>query len=201
MGHGFPGSCVCNYFVLEGKTMTIIVFDTETTGLLAPIAAGQEYQPHLVEFYGIRMSDKFELREQLTFRCKPPITMPEEARKVHGISDEMVKDEKSFIELMPELTHFFLGAHVCVGHNLMYDKMVLYWELVRIGKTLNFPWSPGAVCTAEVSSQQNGFRLNLTDLHMKLFNEGFSGAHSASSDCEITAKCFIEMVKKGWIVL
>jgi DNA polymerase III subunit epsilon len=128
--------------------MNIIVFDTETTGLLAPIAAGQEYQPHLVEFYGIRMTDKFELREQLTFRCRPPI----EAVKVHGITDEMVADQASFVQLLPEITHFFLGSHIAVGHNLMYDKMVLYWELVRIGKTLNFPWSPGAICTSEVSA-------------------------------------------------
>jgi DNA polymerase III epsilon subunit-like protein len=181
--------------------MNIIVFDTETTGLLAPIAAGQEYQPYLVEFYGIRMTDKFEFREQLTFRCKPPISIPDEAIRVHNITDAMIADKQPFVQVLPELTHFFLGSHISVGHNLMYDKMVLYWELFRLGKVMNFPWSPGGICTAEVCSQQLGHRLNLTDLHMKLFGAAFSDAHSASVDCEITAKCFIEMVKKGMIVL
>lgn len=181
--------------------MTIIVFDTETTGLLAPQAAGQEYQPHLVDFTGLEFDANLEHITTLSFRCKPPIDIPDDAIRVHGITNAEVNDFPPFSYFFPRLTHFFLGAKIAVGHNLMYDKMVLYWELVRLGKVLNFPWPPGAICTAEVVMQQLGHRLNLTDLHTKLFNQTFTGAHSASVDCEITAKCFIEMVRQGMIVL
>lgn len=181
--------------------MNIIVFDTETTGLLAPLAAGQEHQPYLVEFYGIRMTDKFEFREQLTFKCKPPIDMPAEAQKVHGISDANLKDAPPFVKVLPELTHFFLGASVAVGHNIMFDKMVLYWELYRLGKVTNFPWPPKDICTVEVSQQMNGFRMNLQDFHTHLFGHSFTGAHTANIDCEMTRRCFVELCKREMIVL
>lgn len=181
--------------------MSIIVFDTETTGLLAPYAAGQDFQPYLVELYAIKLSDDLERISSYTFRCKPPIEIPNEAINVHGITNADVKDCPPFVHFFLPLADYFLGSTTIVGHNLLYDKTVLYWELFRLGKTLSFPWSIRGICTAETTQQQLGHRLNLADLHMKLFGGPFSGAHSASIDCEITAKCFIEMVKQEMIVL
>ena len=181
--------------------MTIIVFDCETTGLLAPIAAGSPYQPYLIELYAIKFDMNLNRLGEYAILVKPPIRIPEDAIKMHGITNERVADEESFAALYEEIAGYFLGSKVLVGHNIMYDKMVLFWELVRLGKEMNFPWAVGSICTAEVSAQYHGHRLNLQDLHIDLFGEGFSGAHAASADCEITAKCFIEMVGKGMIKL
>lgn len=179
----------------------LIVFDTETTGLLSPIAAGQEYQPHMVELAAIKLDDSLQEVDKLLLRMKPPIDIPEDAIKIHGIRNEDVANCNSFVQLLPDICDFFLGSRYLIGHNLMYDKTVLYWELLRLGKVMQFPFAPGAICTAEASMQQNGFRLNLADLHLQLFGATFSGAHSASVDCEITAKCFVEMVKQEMIIL
>jgi DNA polymerase III subunit epsilon len=181
--------------------MNIIVFDTETTGLLAPSAAGQEHQPYLVEFFGIKLNKNFTILETLTFRCLPPIMIPEEAIKIHGITNEAVANCERFSAHYLKLARFFLGTEIAVGHNLMYDTMIIYWELYRMGKIMNFPWPIRPICTAEISSQQKGYRQNLTDLHTELFGVGFEGSHSASVDCETTAKCFIEMVERGMITL
>jgi len=43
--------------------------------------------------------------------------------------------------------------------------------------------------------------LNLTDMHLWLFNETFDDAHTADVDCRITTKCFLEMVGRGMIEL
>jgi DNA polymerase III subunit epsilon len=185
--------------ICKDETMNIIVFDTETTGLLAPVAGGVDNQPYLVEFYAIKMNRDFEPIDKLTFRCKPPIMIPEDAIKIHHISNNDVANCERFIAHFTNLAHFFLGTEVAVGHNLMFDTMVLHWELVRAGKQLSFPWPIRPICTAEISSQQMGYRQNLTDLHTELFGIAFEGAHSASSDCETTAKCFIEMVNRGMI--
>lgn len=179
----------------------IIVFDTETTGLLAPIAAGQEHQPYLVELAAIKLDDQLDITDHLLLRCKPPIDIPEDAIKIHGISNEDVSHCKLFVQELPRIAEFFLGSRYLVGHNLMFDKNVLYWELMRLGKVMQFPWAPGAICTAEVSQQYNGFRLNLMDLHIQLFGESFVGAHSANVDCDVTMKCFVEMVRREMIVL
>ena len=181
--------------------MSIIVFDCETTGLLAPIAAGVEHQPHLIDFYGIKLNSDLEAIEGFNFRCNPGISIPSEATKVHGISDADVVSCKPFARWFPLLAEFFTGSRVLVGHNLLYDKSVLYWELVRMGKALSFPWGIRGIDTAESIQQYLGHRVNLTDLHTYLFGSGFSGAHSADADCTITTMCFREMVKKGMIVL
>ena len=160
--------------------MTIIVFDCESTGLLAPQAAGVEHQPYLIDLYAIKLNSEFIITNTLEVRCKPPIAIPSEATKIHGITDADVKDSKPFIYYFSQITEFFLGSKVLVGHNLIYDKMVLYYELMRVGKTLQFPWAPGAICTVEVSQQFNGYRMNLMDLYTSLFGTGFADAHSAS---------------------
>jgi DNA polymerase III epsilon subunit-like protein len=183
--------------------MSIVIFDTETTGLLAPIAAGHEYQPHLVELSAIKLSmvNDFEVLDRLYLRCKPPIEIPLEAIRVHHITNEDVVDCKPFEYYFNEIADFFTGSRILVGHNLLYDKNVIWWELVRMGKTMNFPWSIRGICTAETSMQYKGFRNNLTDLHTDLFGVGYELAHTAVVDCEVTMKCFVEMVKRGMIVL
>jgi len=177
----------------------IIVWDSETTGLLAPRAADIIHQPQLVDFYGIKLDESFNEISRLTFRCKPSILIPDDAIKVHGITNEDVANEKPFASHFVTLSNFFLGCEIEVGHNVFFDKMILFYELFRIGKDINFPYPPRSICSAEISSQQKGFRQNLTDLHTELFGMAFTGSHSASNDCEATMKCFVELVNRGRI--
>jgi DNA polymerase-3 subunit alpha len=179
--------------------MTIIVFDTETSGLLMPEAAGVEQMPYLLELSAIKLDMKLNEIDKLHMRFKPPIKIPPEATKIHGITDSMVSGCSPFIQSLGKINHFFIGSKFLVGQNLMFDKSVLYWELVRVGKHMSFPFAPGAVCTIEVSLQQFGERYNLQDLYFYMFMENFVGAHSADVDCEITRRCFVEMVKRNWI--
>jgi DNA polymerase-3 subunit epsilon len=175
--------------------LTTIVFDTETTSLLAPMAASQEFQPHLVEIAAIKLDDSLTQIDKLHLRCKPRIPIPEEAIKIHNITNDDVKDCPAFVGIYKELCEFFLGSTTLVGHNCIFDRSVVYWELFRLGKSIQFPWPMNHVCTAEISSQMQGFRLTLQDLHLQLFGEIFYGAHSAQVDCEITAKCYRKLVE------
>jgi DNA polymerase-3 subunit epsilon len=179
--------------------MSIIVWDSETTGLLAVSAADIIHQPYLIELVAMKLNDDLVMVDKLHVRCKPPIKIPDEAIRVHGITDEMIKDEGPFSSVYLEIANFFLGCNMLVGHNLLYDKMVLYYELVRIGKQLNFPWSIRGVDTAEVSAQYYGHRKNLLDLYVHLFGVGFADAHSANADCARTMDCFIEMNRREMI--
>ena len=179
--------------------MSIIVFDTETTGLLAVSAADIQYQPYLVEIQAFKLNEALNIVGGLNLRCKPPILIPEQAIKVHGITNEMVAEEPPFSAVYLKIAEFFVGCEVLVGHNLFYDKMVLWYELIRMGKQTNFPWSIKGVDTVEVCSQYYGHRKSLMDLHIELFGVGFTGAHSASADCQVTMKCFIEMKRREMV--
>ena len=183
--------------------MSIIVFDTETTGLLAVSAADIQHQPYLIELVALKLSQNpeggFDLVDKLHVRCKPSIRIPDDAIKVHRITNEMVAECGPFSSVYLDIAEFFVGCNVIVGHNALYDKMVLYYELLRIGKQLSFPWSIRTIDTAEISGQYYGHRKNLQDLYIELFGTGFSEAHSANADCVSTMECFVEMRKREMI--
>lgn len=181
--------------------MSIIVFDTETTGLLAPIAAGHTMQPHMIELCAIKLDRNLEPIDGLQFYCRPPIEIPEQAIKVHGITNEMIAQYQPFAFYYSVVCNFFLGSTHLVGHNLMFDKMILYWELVRMDKQLCFPWSPGAVCTAEVSQQMKGYRMHLGDLFVETTGKSIHDAHTATGDVEMTVEIFRALVKQERIQL
>ena len=181
--------------------MSIIVFDTETTGLLAASAAGVNYQPYLIDLYCIKLDMNCNSIDTLSIRMKPLIPIPAEATKVNGITNDMVADCLPFAAHYQRIGDFFTGSRILVGHNIGFDKSVLHWELMRLGKGLNFPWSVRDIDTVEICNQQLGHRLNLTDMHLWLFNEGFSDAHTADVDCRVTTKCFLEMVGREMIEL
>jgi DNA polymerase III epsilon subunit-like protein len=177
--------------------MTLIVYDTETTSLLAASASGQENQPHIIEFAALKYNLQFERIDKLHLFLNPRVPITEEITKITGYTDELVRDKKPFTAHWREIATFFLGSTMSVGHNIMFDKMVLAYELERIGKVTNFPWPAQDVCTADTIQKKLGHRLNLTDLHTDLFGQGFSGAHGAMNDALATANCYIEMVKRG----
>jgi len=179
----------------------MIVFDTETTGLIENIAIPLKQQPQIVELCAIKIDDQ-TLEEvgcwTSLFKVK---SMHEDAFKTHGISLEMLRGEPTFAEMFESLCEFFLGERTLIGHNLSFDRDQLAMEIRRLGKACAFPWPYRHVDTVEVTEGWEGFRLGLTKLHEKLFGEGFPEAHRAEADTRATARCVVELVKRGDIVL
>ena len=164
----------------------MILFDTETTGLLGVDGNPQELQPYIVEVYAMRLTKTMEVTNELHIRMKPPIKIPEETTKIHGITNDDVKDCKPFVFHWRKIAHFFEGSRYLAGHNLQYDKKVLFNELNRIDKVTNFPWPMRNLCTVEETVKWKGHRLSLTDLHTEIFGRAFDKAHSAKADVEAT---------------
>lgn len=178
----------------------MIVFDTETTGL---VLKGQKLsmQPHVIEYVGIKLDDKtLEEIGRLKFRCKPPISIPADAVKIHNISDEMVKDEKPFAAHFKAMQEFHLGERTMVAHNIEFDKSLLSFEMQRIQMIQKFPWAPEHICTVEKSYSIHNRRLKLAQLHQLATGiESIDGAHSAEADTEALVKCVRWMREKGML--
>lgn len=179
--------------------MSYIVFDTETTSLLSLEAAGQEAQPEIIELAAIRMDESFAITNIFHTRCKPRGNIHVNASRVHGITNEDLKDEKPFVTYYRQLAEFFLGAKYFVGHNSMFDKSVLAWELQRIHKHYNFPWPMFDICTMTTLEQMKGYRLSLANAYVEMLGETFVDAHSALADCQATARLFVRMWERKYI--
>jgi hypothetical protein len=60
--------------------MKALIFDTETTGLLPPSIARDNYQPRIIEFFGHIIDDDGSSIRELEFFCNPGIEISENVR-------------------------------------------------------------------------------------------------------------------------
>ena len=176
----------------------MIIFDTETTGLLAPQAAPIAQQPRIIEFAAVKLDDE-TLKEvdRFQFLCNPGVIIPEEVIKIHHITNEMVASLPPLDKFLPDLISFFLGTKKVIAYNLSFDLNVLYYELTRRGFVTKFPWPPLQVCAAERAVPIKGYRLKLGDLHLELTGEEYSDkSHRAMDDVDALTRCVRIMEKK-----
>ena len=187
--------------------MSIVLFDTETTGIIKSNESPARVQPRLIEFYGLRCNpaNPEEILGDLHLLvdpCQPRAEWPvikDLGENGSMISDEMLAGAPTFPLVLPKLQDFFLGAEYIAAHNLSFDLDVLYAELKRVDAVARFPWPPKRICTVEATEQIAGRRMSLTDLHVNLFGKGFDEAHLAQVDVGALHRCFVELWKRGVI--
>ena len=107
-------------------TAAFIAFDTETTGL--DPASGRIVEIGAVKF------DRCGVIARYNVLINPEMPMPEEAGKVNGITDEMLKDKPLIAAVFPDFFDF-IGMGVLVAHNAPFDINYVNAELKRAGKT------------------------------------------------------------------
>lgn len=110
--------------------MRPIFYDTETTGV-------QSKRDRVIEiaFYDPTLDKSYEKL------INPGVPIPSDATRIHGISDEMVKDSPTFDLIIPEMEEFCSGEVVLVAHNNdSFDIHFLHAEWKRADKTLPSSW-------------------------------------------------------------
>jgi DNA polymerase-3 subunit alpha len=174
-----------------------LLFDTETTSLVANHQLPLQHQPRIIEFYGCVIDEEGELLDEYEFICHPGIDITEEITKITGIKPEDVKAKPGISAYAEGLKRIIESADALVAHNLSYDFFVLTAEFERLKMDVRFPIT--RVCTVEETIHLKGHRLSLSNLHEHLFGEAFSGAHRARVDVQAMVRCFNEMRKRGMI--
>jgi len=188
-----------------------LIFDTETTGLPkrwdAPITDTDNW-PRCIQIAWQLHDDMGNLIEHQDFLVKPEgFNIPYDAERIHGISTELATEQG--IPLADVLHRFneALGkAKFIVGQNLAFDVNIMGCEFYRMGFANDLASKPVLDTCTEVTAEllqlpggRGGkFKLpNLTELHSYLFGVPFAEAHNATADVEATARCFLELLKKG----
>lgn len=169
-----------------------IIFDTETTGLVKPLATPIHEQPQIIEFAAIKVDfDSLEELDRINFLVDPGCELPEIITKITGITNQQLEDEEAmpFADSFDELAEFFLGVHTLVAHNLTFDTSLLRFELQRIGCEFKFPWPPKQICTVEASFELHNRRMKLCQLHEEATGAPHKEAHRAMADVEGLLTC------------
>lgn len=175
--------------------MTAIIFDTETTDLIANPLINDNKQAHVVEFCGMIVEEDGEVSETLEFLCRPPVPMSKEAAQITGIRGAMLEDKLPYSHYADQVQAFFHKAKTCVAHNLFFDKRVIDMEYARIGKP--FIWTPRLIDTVKETEWILGRRMKMGELYEYLFGERFAEAHRARNDVLALVRIYNELRKRG----
>lgn len=189
-----------------------LIFDTETTGLPrnynAPLSDFDNW-PRLVQLAWQTHDEKGNLIEAKNYIVKPEgFEIPYGAEKVHGISTEMaLKNGLELDFVLKEFANAIQEISFIIGHNVEFDINILGAEYLRkdipskLLETSSIDTKETSTDFCAIPGGRGGkFKWpNLTELHQKLFSEGFDEAHNASADVAATARCFLELIRIGVI--
>jgi DNA polymerase III epsilon subunit family exonuclease len=182
-----------------------LLFDNETSGLIANHTIKLSEQPEVIEFYGC-LADLHDgtIVQELEHLIKPRRALSDKPNPgdkksiidITGITNEMLIDKPSFSEVADQICSFIEEAPLVMAHNVAFDMEMLDIEYERLKRAVKWP---RAVCTVEATSYLNGARMSLTKLHQYLFGEIFADAHRAKPDTLAQLKCAVELFKRGII--
>ncbi len=190
-----------------------LIFDTETTGLPknynAPISDSDNW-PRMVQLAWQLHDYDGTLIQAHNYIVKPEgYTIPYNAEKVHGISTERaMRDGHELKFVLEEFNKDLERAKYNVGHNIEFDVNVVGAEFFRKGilqpiiveKEIIDTKDEGTEFCAIPGGRGGKFKWpTLTELHNKLFGEGFGDAHDAAYDVDATARCFFGLITEGVI--
>jgi len=107
--------------------MRQIILDTETTGLSA------ENGDRIIEIGCVELLHRKLTGHNKHFYLNPERDSHEDALKVHGISNEFLRDKPKFAQVADELLDYLADAELII-HNAAFDVGFLYKELELLGR-------------------------------------------------------------------
>ena len=170
--------------------MRQIVLDTETTGLSAE-GGDRIIELGCVELYARKLTGN-----NLHFYFHPERDSHEDALKVHGISNEFLRDKPKFSELSEEILDYLSDAEIII-HNAAFDVSFLNKELERVGKKPFKTYVSGVIDTLAMAKEMfPGKRNSLDSLcdRLEVDNSGRT-LHGALLDAELLADVYINMTR------
>jgi DNA polymerase-3 subunit epsilon len=149
----------------------IIFFDIETTGL--NIA-----KDRIVEISAVKVfpNGKEEIK---TRRINPTIPISAEAKAVHGISDEDVKDCPKFCEIAKSLAQWMTGCDIAGYNSNKFDIPLLSEEFLR--SNINFDFRKRHLVDVQAIFKKMEPR-TLTAAYKFFCGKNLEDAHSAEAD-------------------
>jgi len=170
--------------------MRQIILDTETTGLSAD--AGDR----IIELGCVEMVARKLTGRNLHFYFNPDRDSHEEALRVHGISNEFLRDKPRFAELVDEIVTYLEGAELII-HNAAFDVGFLDKELERVGKPPLARIVANVIDTLAMAKEMFPGKRNSLDALCDRLGVDNSGRtlHGALLDAELLADVYIGMTR------
>ncbi len=170
--------------------MRQIFLDTETTGLSA------EGGDRVIELGCVELINRKLTGNNLHFYFNPGRDSHEDALKVHGISNEFLRDKPKFASVVQEILSYVEGAEIII-HNAAFDVGFLNKELELAGQKPFTTYVDGVVDTLVMAKQMYPGKRNSLDALCERLGVDNSGRtlHGALLDAELLADVYINLTR------
>lgn len=170
--------------------MRQIILDTETTGLTV------EDGHRIIEVGCLEIVDRRVTGRSLHLYLNPERSIDAGALAVHGLTEERLKDEPRFREVVDELLSFVADAQVLI-HNASFDIGFLDAELRASGRPGFATHVHSVVDTLAMARELHPGKRNSLDALCERY--GVSNAHrtlhGALLDAELLADVYLQMTR------
>jgi DNA polymerase-3 subunit epsilon len=170
--------------------MRQIFLDTETTGLYA------DQGDRIIEIGCVEMVNRKLTGNNLHFYLNPGRDSHEEALKVHGISNEFLRDKPAFPAIVEELLQYVAGAEIII-HNAAFDLGFLNQELSQLKRPVFREFVGSVTDTLVMAKEMFPGKRNSLDALCDRLGVDNSGRtlHGALLDAELLADVYVNMTR------
>ena len=170
--------------------MRQLFLDTETTGLSA------EGGDRVIELGCVELVNRKLTGKNLHFYFNPGRDSHEDALKVHGISNEFLRDKPKFSDVAQEILDYVQGAEIII-HNAAFDVGFLNKELELAGRQPFTQFVDSVVDTLVMAKQMYPGKRNSLDALCDRLGVDNSGRtlHGALLDAELLADVYINLTR------
>lgn len=165
-----------------------IVFDTETTGL------NPENGDRLVEIGAIELINHIPTGKTYHQYINPQRSVPEEVVKVHGLTEEFLKDFPVFNDIADDFVNFVGDDGILVAHNASFDMKFINYELKKSGRE-EFS-TDRVIDSLEIARKMFPGAKNNLDALCKRYGVDNSNRtfHGALLDADLLAQVYFELM-------
>lgn len=165
--------------------MREVVIDTETTGL------NYRSGDRVIEVGCVELKNHVPTGKTLQFYCKPDKDMSQEARTIVGISDDFLRQQKTFKENHQQMLDF-LKSDTLIIHNADFDLGFINHELFLLGLP---PLKNPVVDTVKLARDVLNTRIANLDYLCRRFDIDLSDRsfHGALLDSQLLASVYLEL--------
>ncbi len=167
-----------------------IVLDTETTGLSA------EGGDRIIELGCVELLNRKLSGNNLHLYFNPERDSHEDALRVHGISNEFLRDKPKFAERVQDILEYLQGAELII-HNASFDVGFLNKELERVGLPPLATHVDSITDTLAMAKEMFPGKRNSLDAlcdRLEVDNSGRT-LHGALLDAELLADVYINLTR------
>ena len=173
-----------------------VVFDTETTGLEPKTKENPEGHK-IIEIAGLELIDHIPTGRTYHVYINPERDIPEESQKIHGLTNQFLKDKPVFRSIEEELFSF-LDESPLIIHNAEFDLKFLEAEIKPENRNKLATLKTTTIDTLKLSRRTRpelkSHSLDNLGAKLEIDMSGREKYHGALVDCNILALVYFELI-------